>query len=301
MAIEQLQNSIHFFLKELNQKCKMNGIEGVGQLWISSAIEGAALFLIVWSVFLYLKTNEPVWNLYFAVAWGIPFLGNVVWQEVMFEKQTNSIEKQIPDSLMIVAALPQTTPFEKIIQWLSETTPQPIRKEWKKVFDCIQKGQNIQEALRGFGKNYVSSSIPKVKHLLIQGYEKGSNIQLPAAKLANHLLDSQTLVNERKAALMIEKYTLLLAGGMLVPLLLGLMVGVVSQLPFGNVLFEERSNELFGTALQAIHGYLFIYSVLGGVFVGVLEGRKWQGMVYVLLLIPSAQIAYSIGQWWASM
>lgn len=304
MKNETMKN-VHLFLSELDKKCVINGMkEGSRKLWLSSTIEGASLFLIVWSIFLHVDGKSAEWNLYFITAWIAPFIANIVWQELLFEKNKSIIEKQLPDTLMIIASLPTSTPFPKIIQWLSQTTPFPIRKEWKKTFNRIQKGENITHSIQKFASHYPSPLIQKVKHLLIRGYERGCPIQTPASGMASHMLQSQTIVQEKRATLMIEKYTLLLAGGVLVPFILGLMVGVVSELSFNTILFKGESNStgmLYQTALQAIQGYLFIYSIMGGMFAGIIEGKKWKGSVYVLFLIPGAQIAYAIGQWWAGV
>ncbi len=292
--------SVQHYADELDFRCKKNGIEkGFSRVVYSSAIEGAALFIAVWSAYLYWKPQSKMWmGLLIASALG-PFLVNVIWQELRFEQRTRKIEQQVPDSLILFASLPIHTPFEQAIEILSNSSQEPIRSEWVRVHRHIQKSGNVIKALEKFGEGMNSSIISRCMHLFERGYESGASIHGAAASLAHDLLVHQAHFQERSATLLVEKYTLLLAGGILVPVLLGVLVGVVEKLPF-HLLTENAATHqaLFSAALISIRGYLGIYAALAGIFVGMQENRKWKMSVYVLVLVPLAQIAYQLGKWW---
>ena len=288
------------FLNELDFRCKRNGVKrGISQIIYSSVIEGAALFLVVWCVYLYLKPQGMGWIGLLIGSALAPALFNLVWQELRFEQRVKKIEQQLPDSLILFASLPTHVTFEHAIETLATSTAEPIRTEWKRVHQSMQKSGNATNALEKFGEGMQSPNIAACIHLFQRGYESGINIHASTASLAHELLLFHSYFQERNATLMVEKYTLLLAGGIMVPVLLGVMVGVVQKLPL-NLLLEnaDAHRALFDAALFSIRGYLGIYAALAGIFVGLQENQCWKMSVYVLVLIPLAQLAYQLGKWW---
>ena len=97
----------------------------------------------------------------------------------------------------------------------------------------------------------------------------------------------------------IEKYTLLLASGIIVPLVLGLIVGLVQGMDFSGI--EEfgigtnvsQRKELLGTALIAIQAYIAEYSIIASVFVSNQEGNIKKAIIYALILLPLSLIVFS--------
>ncbi len=288
------------YIAELDFKSKRNGLKkGVAQLFYSSVVEGAALFLIAWSAYLHFKPTSPFWTGILIVAGIIPLLLNIIFQELQFEQRIRCIEKQLPDSLILFASFPSTTSFEHAIQLLATSTPEPIRSEWERVQHSIQKNGDVVKGLDLFAEGMISPIAARSMHLLRRGYRSGAPIHSALAGMAHDLMLHHAHFQERSATLLIEKYTLLLAGGILVPVLLGVMVGVVERLPF-NLLMENAAahQELFRAALFSIRGYLFLYAALAGIFIGLQENANWKMSVYVLALVPLAQIAYQLGRWW---
>ena len=298
--ISQQRAHVQRYMEELDFKSKRNGLQkGWTQLIYSSVIEGAALFLIAWSAFLHFKPTSPFWTGLLIVAGVIPLLLNIIFHELRFEQRVRLMEKQLPDSLILFASFPATTSFEHAIALLATSTPEPIRSEWERVHHSIQKNGDVVKGLDFFAEGMISPIAARSIHLLKRGYRSGAPIHSALAGMAHDLMLHHAHFQERSATLLVEKYTLLLAGGILVPVLLGVMVGVVEKLPF-NLLMENAAahQELFRAALFSIRGYLFLYAALAGAFIGLQEHARWKMSVYVIALVPLAQIAYQLGRWW---
>lgn len=262
----------------------------------ASTLAGAGLFLLAWSGFLYLRAPlNGMWILLFVSAALGPFVAHVVLRQIEIENRIRTMERQLPDALSLLAALPPTVSFEKGLQWVAQSTEHPLREEWNQVCQKMTKGAEVPLALREFGARFPSRSLHKTAHVLSRGYERGAPLQVPLTTLADEILTTQSLLEEQRAQVLVEKYTLLLAGTTLVPLLLGVLVGSMDQFP---VAIEGTNPEVMSTALFSVRAYLVFYAGLTGVFLGLLEGHKSRAGAYGLLFIPCAQIMYTLGRAW---
>ncbi|MDP2666500.1 MAG: type II secretion system F family protein [Candidatus Diapherotrites archaeon] len=283
--------------ERLDYISQQNGVEnGLSRVILGSVIEGAGLFLVAWSAYLYFGWSGAEWAAVWVGIGIFPLAANIMYQLWRFDQHTRTLERQCPDSLLLYAAIPPKQSFPKKIKWLAESTFLPIRDEWTRVHRRIAKGESIPEALEGLGVGRASRPLSAVKRLLRRLYESGAPGIEAAVAMAQDMMQAQSLVEERRATMMVEKYTLLLAGGIMVPILLGVLVGVVTRLPLS--LAEASGAELFTLAVQIIPIYLFEYAVLTGLFLGAQEERQGIAGIYILILLPASQLAYILGQWY---
>ena len=283
----------------LDEMCRANGIsEGLSRVVFSSALEGAGLFIIAWSYFLRSGSLDAFWVSIFACAVLGPILFNGVWQLVTYEKNTHLLEQQAADSLLILSSIPASVSFLEHLRWVEKISPLPIRNAWKTMVSSIESGKNPPSAFAEFGRGRTSSILESVRALLTRTYESGAAFGEPSRTLAQEIITHHASLHERRAVLLVEKYTMLLAGGLLVPFLLGILTGGVSSLPLGGELSSPDASVLFETALLGMRGYLFMYSILAGIFVGFQDGKPAQSIFYVLMLLPCSQLVYTLGQWW---
>jgi hypothetical protein len=207
---------------------------------------------------------------------------------------------QAADSLLVLSSIPSTVSFLDHLAWLGKTSPLPLREEWKKMVHEIRGGKSPREVLDQLGRGRNSPILDAVRALLVRTYESGLPFGNATRTLAQKIISHHAALHERRAVLLVEKYTILLAGGLLVPFLLGLLTGVVSTLPMSEEFSSPDAVGLFTTALVGVRGYLFVYAILAGVFVGLQDGRPAQSIFYSLILLPSAQLVYVLGVWWTA-
>lgn len=254
-----------------------------------STIQGCSLFLIGWTAFLGWDLSRE-WLLVVGGMGFFPLVANLVWREIQKETRIRSLERQVPESLIMLASFYKTSSFENQLKELTRLSAKPIRGEWLKVVSRIEKGSSVPQALRVFGKNTGSEITLNVQRLLVRGYQNGSSIQAAVLSLANNGLSVQALNEEKKSALLVQKYTLIGAGGFLIPLLLGIIVGVVSALSI------ETKAILFSTVESGIRVYMMEYAVLAGGFLSLHEKKKGQSVGYALLLLFGSQIVFILAR-----
>lgn len=269
-----------------------NGVKGGWNAILrTSIIEGVSLFLVGWCAYLMIRPEgvEPL--ILIAMGTFFPFVANLAWHERVFKETTRRMEHQALDSLLYWSALPTTWSFERKLQELATQTNTPLREEWERVVQKIKKGSNIPEALHTFGEGRESTILSRAKHVLIQGYVSGTPLHDECARLAAEGMTRESLRQERESSLLIEKYTLLGAGGIVVPLILGLSTGMVENFA------QELGSASLNPALQlaagwGTRGYLIIYSILASAFVGLIEGEIGKAKVYIIWLLPLSQFIY---------
>ena len=160
----------------------------------------------------------------------------------------------------------------------------------------MKKGMPVSRALEKWGEGRESHVLVRVRQLLLHAYQSGHALTQPCVQLAYELFETHSLHDERNATLLIEKYTILAAGGVLVPFLLGILTGVVTNLPFSS--FTETDPGIFEAVNGAVPIYLMIYSILAACFVAFQEGQSSKMGIYILILVPLAQLAYFAGKIW---
>lgn len=290
------------FQQNMDEIFRANGnAAGWAGVIYSSALESAGLFIIVWSFFV----QQPIWDAFWVSLVGgailAPFVANFLWQIIVFESHTRQMEQQAADSLLILSSIPATISFVSQLEWVARIAPHPISSSWKKMVAAIRGGKNPVSAFAILGSGRKSPILASVRALLIRIYESGHPFRVSARTLAQEIITHHASIHERRAVLLVEKYTILLAGGLLVPLLLGVLAGVVSGLPLagmGDVV--TVSDDLFQTTLLAMRGYLLMYALVAGLFVGIQEGKPAEGWGYCVLLLPCAQLSYTLGNGWVS-
>ena len=99
-----------------------------------------------------------------------------------------------------------------------------------------------------------------------------------------------------------QKYTLLIAGALIVPMVLGLVTKTVSGLNFGTLAELELGMPaaeriaLLGAATFAGQVYIAEYVVIASVFVAFFESDMKKAAVYAAILLPLSMISYNIVQ-----
>ena len=102
--------------------------------------------------------------------------------------------------------------------------------------------------------------------------------------------------------MLINKYTLILAGGLIVPAVLGLIVGLVSGMNFDSLgemsigMEVVERQELLATASLATNIYLAEYALLSSFFLALQDGNKKNFWIYSLILLPTALIIFTVAK-----
>lgn len=301
------KKTINFFFEKkkvvsFEEKIFMNGsrMKNLAGFIECSVVEG--IFLMAAAMFAAAKFFGPESVAVGGLAFFAPFLVNYLFQDILFERRKRAKEKLLPDLLLEASVFCDEISLIGTIRRLAKQDFPLLREDFGRAANEIRNGASVEEALqrmRGLNK---SAAFSRVINLLLQGYHSGSRMSKTFKEAAEDLLETQAIMRERQAVMLINRYTLILASGFIVPAIIGLIVGLVSGLNFDStgelsigMEIETRKKMLeFATLGTTI--YLGEYALLSSFFLALQEGNRKQFWVYALILLPTAFAIFFIAK-----
>ena len=170
----------------------------------------------------------------------VPFFINYLWQDIKFENMKKKKENLLPELLLEASVFYDENSLLKNIKKMSQIDL-PFNKDFYRILREINNGSNIVDALNRLKTLNQSKNIDRVIDLFLHGYESGVALETLLKETAEDLLENNSILKERQAVMLVTKYTLFLAAGLIVPSIIGLIIGLVNGLNFNNqyVLFHK--------------------------------------------------------------
>lgn len=230
----------------------------------------------------------------------IPFLAIFMVPKYFSNKKTREIEYFLSDALYQASSLSSFASVEEILKSIADSGYGPLSEEFEKAYWEIQTGASFEDSLKSMIKRNRSELLEKCLRVLILGYETGANISDALKEIAEDISQTFDLYRQRSASMTVEKYTLLMAGGIMVPLILGSMISLVqglnlsalSGLGFG--LKESLKNSILNNAVLGNQIYIGIYAIMSSVFVAFQENKIENALVYSAIILPLSLILFNI-------
>ncbi|MFH0955214.1 MAG: type II secretion system F family protein [Candidatus Micrarchaeota archaeon] len=266
------------------------------KIFATCAIAGIVLFFSVFLAAIVLPQAKTISIFYITgvslAGFLAPFFFVFLFFWYRFEQRKREKESQSADVLLAASSLPTGAKAEELLLLASSDDFGLLGKEFETARRELDAGVSLEDSLIHVKQRCGSVSIGRMVDLLVVGVQSGADLSLVFRETAEDLLETQGLLEERQAALVIEKYTILVAGGIVVPLILGLVFGLVQKMDFellSNLeigLTSQTRKELLQFSNWGTLAYLAEYGVLAGIFVGLQEGNWKKGVLYALALVP---------------
>lgn len=209
-------------------------------------------------------------------------------------KEKRELEEKLPDALFQASSLTSITSFEEVIEKLSHGN-NALSRKFREMHRQIKHGIPTKEVLEETETD--SDTFKRTLNLLSHGYRTGK-IENALRETAEDINQTQSIIRERKTNTLIEKYTLLIAGGCLVPLILGTLVSMVSEIGVIELsgMTTSTRQAIITNASNGSLIYIAEYALLASIFAGIQESRKEKAVIYALVLVPSSLIIYHIAK-----
>ncbi|MCD6227632.1 type II secretion system F family protein [Candidatus Micrarchaeota archaeon] len=212
------------------------------------------------------------------------------------ENRIIKMEKSLPDALTHAAMLQKGMSTENIIKEIGRHKG-PLGNEFKIAYRQISAGEDIEKALMDIAERNNSLLIERSVRLMIHGYYAGADMYTALRETAEDIYSLFNLISQRKSVLSLQKYTLLLGGAILVPLILGSIVQVVGSLNSEGLISLMAGGahpvELLGTVKDATQVYLILFSIISGIMIAQQEGEPKKAIIYITLIAISSTILYN--------
>ena len=227
-------------------------------------------------------------------------IGGIV-KRYLEEKRNREIEKYLVEALYQASSVVSCTNFENMLKIIAESDYGLLSDEFRRVYNEIRTGCSVDSSLEKMGRHTSSPVLKRAVSILANGYRTGIDLSAALRETAEDAEKTLEIERENRAGMVVEKYTILFAGGVIVPLILGAMVSLVSginlmplsELGVGNV----QSKEILASAVLGSQLYVAIYSIMASIFVAYQENRIENSLVYILLLLPLSIALFNLARY----
>lgn len=216
------------------------------------------------------------------------------------ERRTAEIEQALPSALFQLSSFPHKAPVETLVRSIAGGGYGALSAEFHKALRQIQSGVPPAQALRSAAARSNSLLLARVVSLLIAAQESGGDASRAFRQVAEDSFKLSSIARESAASLTLQKYTLLAAGAVIIPLVLGLLFASTQSFSstslseFGLGLSSARQAEMRQTVFVSNQYYLAVFSLLAGLLIASSEGSPKKFVLYTAFLLPCSLLAFSI-------
>lgn len=254
-----------------------------------------------WIVF-FLGQSSFIQLLAILLGFFAPFGIRVFYQYFLFDNKRRKIESILPDFLLEASLFPPKSSLAEIIGFFAKRNYPFLSQEFQKASSELEKGASADLALSHMKKRIRSRPFSRAIELLIEGTKSGADASIVFKEAAEDQLETNSLLRERKSMLVVEKYTLLFAGGVIVPLILGTVSGMLQTLDFsalseiGVGLTVVEKKDLLWAGKTASFIYIIEYALIASFFLAFQEHDYKKSVIYAAFLLPISLGVYFFSQ-----
>jgi len=309
-AIILIENTIKHFLEEkrinnfeeklLLNESKMKNLKGYLLL---STICGTFLMILTLIVsFNFFQSNLQIVALLSIIGFILPFFALYLFEDILFEFRKRQKEEILSDLILEASVFCDESSMEQTIKKIAQADFDLVSTDFRRAYTEIKNGSSIENSLERIKELNKNRAYSRVIDLFLQGYQSGARISDTLKETAEDLLETKAILKERQAVMIVTKYTLILSSGLIVPAVLGLIVGLVTGLNFysmgeiGLGVNIETRKALFEMAILGTTLYIFEYSLLSSFFLALQEGNKKNFWIYALILTPVSTIIFTLAK-----
>jgi len=217
------------------------------------------------------------------------------------EKRNRQIEGHLVEAMYHSSSISSYTSFENILNSIAEADYGILSDEFRKAYNEIKNGESVDRALEKMGRRNGSAILKRAVSILVSGYRTGIDLSVALREVAEDAEKTMEIQRENIAAVTVEKFTILFAGGIIVPLILGTMLSLVSGLDLSHLyefgLGNSQNKDILSNANLGNQIYVALYSIMASVFVAYQENRIENSLIYVLFLLPASILLFNLAQY----
>lgn len=224
------------------------------------------------------------------------YLLEAMLKKYFFNQRRKALENALIDEVLLLSSLPKANDLKQILGKLSDSKHKIIEKEFKQIQRKVEAGHNIRELFLAFSKKYNSEILDRFLELLLNSITTGTVSVADYRSFASNFIKSKQLIDERASALLMQKYTIIFAGGLIVPGILGIVISLVKKLT-SNLDFSLlqsiqgeaiASSGLFNVCYVCCIVYIIEYVIISSIYLGMLKSDLKKSIIYLLFLLPTA-------------
>lgn len=211
------------------------------------------------------------------------------------------LELALLDEVLVLSSQPRNNDLKQQLQKLSVSNHKIVSKEFKMALTKIEEGHSVKDVFSMVSKKYNSEMLDQFLDLLINSITTGTVSATDYRSFASNFLKTKQLMDERNSSLLLQKYTIIFAGGVIVPGILGIVISLVKKLT-GTIDLTLLSSaqlvsntRLFGVCYYCSIIYIVEYVIISSIYLSMLESNLKKTIVYSVFLGPVAILLFFVG------
>lgn len=212
-------------------------------------------------------------------------------------RHQRQMELMVPLVLAKASLLQQGPRYDQLIEMICDPLYEPLSNVFKRVRGRLRSGSSFSQALRDESAGESSFLIRRMLILLAHGFDAGVDLRVVLSDTARYTRERFSQRDEVESESWVEKMTLLISAGLLIPFMSGSLMGL-SILPLG----EENSiegdwgfstNQELAKAVQSgVELLRWELLVIASLLAAFLEGKPSKAVLYLAILGPVSQIIF---------
>jgi len=151
--------------------------------------------------------------------------------QYLAQRRAAELERVLPDALRQMAStLRAGVSIEATLEDVVKSKYGPLSKEFERVVAEVRRGRSLENALLALSRRSGSLLYERAFNLIVEGIERGAALASVLDSVAVDIKEVHAIQRERKAATMQQVLFLLAVALFIVPLIVGLVVGISGKL-----------------------------------------------------------------------
>jgi len=200
-----------------------------------------------------------------------------------------SLENGLVDELLKLSSAPKTNDLQIVLEKLSESRNKIISEEFSGLKAKIDRGHKPKEMFEILRNKYHSEILDRFLELVYLSTTAGTVSSSDYKQVADNFLKSKQLIDERSSLLLMQKYTIIFAGGLIVPGILGIVIALVEKLGSTmdlGLLGFQASTGLYQVSYYCAMIYILEYVLISSIYLALLESEPRKAFAYLVFLLP---------------
>lgn len=257
--------------------------------------------IIFLSILFFLKTNKILIIVYLLVFNFVIELLKILFRKYKQNLERKKLEIALLDEILVLSSQPRINDLKQMLYKLSKSNHKIISREFSLVLKKTEEGHSIKEVFDVLSKKYNSEILDRFLELLYNSITTGTVSVTDYRSFANNFLKAKQLIDERNSSLLIQKYTIIFAGGFIVPGIIGTVISLVNKLTTSvelSTIYSIQpvtSSTLFSVCYYCSIIYIIEYVIISSIYLSFLESDIRKAIIYVIFLMPVAIVMFFAG------
>ncbi|MDD4049943.1 MAG: hypothetical protein PHX47_02935 [Candidatus ainarchaeum sp.] len=225
---------------------------------------------------------------------------NYLFGDYFFSIKRKKFEDALIDEVLRISGFVKTNDLKVILVKLASSSNQLISSEFKLILNKINKGHTPKEVFNILKNKYNSSFLSNFLDLLEYSVFTGTVTSKDYKNLVKDFLKSRELFDERTSILLMQKYTILFAGGFIVPGILGVVISLVKSLTGIvdiSVVGLTSNSSLFIVSYYCAIVYLVEYVIISSIYLSQIDSNSKKVWIYLCFLLPVSLLIFFVSSY----